>query len=222
MKLFSKTGEELDLSNFKYLTEGEDGKIYVDGKTVLKLYHFYLDYSRRLRRRIFDIIKDKSIPNIVRLDDYFYTNTSFFSRIFPFDAYTMDYISAENKKIIDFKKKDLIEIFKSLEQTLEILTDNRIVLHDVHPKNIIISENGITIIDIDRFYFMRLSSKKTIYKLNKLELLNCINSTILSEIKKDNPVTNFQLFTSDDNDSFFESTSHDIENEKFEKILTKK
>ncbi len=29
MKLFSKNGEELDLTNYKYLDKGEDGEIYI-------------------------------------------------------------------------------------------------------------------------------------------------------------------------------------------------
>ena len=220
MKLFSKNGEELDLTNYKYLDKGEDGEIYIDGNTALKLYYLHERHAQ-LTKKMFNILKNQKIPNIVKLHEYLYTNDRFFTRLFSFDAYTMDYINGKPKEFISFDKKIIIEMLKSLEQTLQLLTDCRIVLHDVHPKNLIITENGMTIIDLDRFYFLKLASKKTIYRLNKLELLNCINSTILKEVNKSGITTSIPLFTIDDNLSFLENTSKGMD-EKFEKILSLK
>jgi hypothetical protein len=221
MILYSKSKEKLDTSSFVYFDEGSCATVYKKNNTLLKVYGTGCNYRVIIERKLFNFLKEKNISNIVKLYDYYYYFPDFFSRLIAVDAYTMQLVSNDHTKFIDFNRTDIIDILKSLEETINILTDNRIIMYDVHPRNIITNKNGITIIDPDRFYFSMFSSKKKIYKLNKCELMGCLNKVFLKELAN---FDSFKLpsFIYDDSLSFFDNINNSLNTDEFQKILSLK
>lgn len=215
MALYSNTNEIVDTKEFTYFDKGNCAKVYSNGEILLKVYNHDCDYRFFLKKNMFDLLKKLNLPSIVKLHDYYFYFTDWFHKFLSMDAYTMDLVKGDNIPLLDYDRTHLIEALKDLEETLEILSDNHIVLWDVNPRNIIISSNGITIIDPDQFFKSRFHSKKRIYESNKKELINCLNSTLFLEtLKRENMVSTSFIINSK-NSSFIDDVSNSLHDDTF-------
>ena len=183
-KAGSKEGCALSSSNFMYYDKGNCSRIYKflsENDVLLKVYNYDFNVRFRLSKNMFEYLKESNLPCVVPLYDYFYlTSSLIFQLLGGMDAYSMKEVSGESMRFIDYDRKQLIEIMKCLEKTLIVLSKKKIILRDMHPKNVILTDNGLTIIDCDQF--MPSSSSESIcYSLNKINVLNCINRIIDSE-----------------------------------------
>lgn len=181
----SKDKFVLSTSNFEFFGKGNCSYIYksLSQKNVLlKVYNYDFNVRYRLSKGVFEFLKSSNLPSVVRLYDRFYlTNSFIFQLLGGLDAYSMKEVTGKSMRFIDYDRKQLIEIMKCLERTLISLSKNKIVLRDMHPGNVILTDNGLTIIDCDQFMPSN-SSQDSCYSLNKENVLNCINSIISSEL----------------------------------------
>lgn len=187
-KAGSKDGCALSGSNFMYYDKGKNSYIYKflsESDVLLKVYKYDYNVRFRLSKSMFEYLKGSNLPCVVPLYDYFYlTSSLIFQLLGGIDAYSMKEVTGESMRFIDYDKKQLIEIMKCLEKTLTVLSKKKIILCDMHPKNVILTDNGVTIIDCDQF--MPSSSSESIcYSSNKENVLNCIKRIIDSEIGYD-------------------------------------
>jgi tRNA A-37 threonylcarbamoyl transferase component Bud32 len=178
MILYSSNNKQLDSKNFKYLNSGNCSTVSKHGDIVLKIYKIDCKSIYRLNKSMFKQLKKLDDPNLVRLRNMYYHYKATAYKLSSIDAYTMDYIKLLPQRITDLDRQQLLELFLSLDETLRRLSENKIVLRDVHTKNIIINPDRIIILDPDMFYTLKTKSKSKIYSLNKNILLFAINSII--------------------------------------------
>lgn len=222
MAFYSENNEIFDCKDFTYFDEGMCSKVYRSGDVLFKCYNIDCNHRLRLQKKMFMIIKNLNAPNLVKLYDFFYMFNSAVLKLLCIDAYTMELVNDDKIKLIDCDRKFLIEILKELEETLNILCDNKVVLCDVHYKNIIINNNGITIIDPDQFYFSKFSSKREIYKLNKSEILRCLNNILISELMENDNCYVVSLITSHYNSSLIRDVISSLNGNTFRESIVKK
>ena len=178
MFLYSNEHEPLDVSGFKLINEGNCALIYTNGEIALKIYRFDCKYGNIMSKGMFELLKLLNIPGLVKLHKYYNNYNGLFSRIFPMDAYSMDFIQDEHTDITNCDREFLVFCLKKLEETLICLSDNNVFLHDVHCHNIIINDNGVTIVDPDKFWHSKNASWGNVYEHNKREMLYCLNHII--------------------------------------------
>ncbi len=182
----------LSSNNFSYYDNGCCSYIYKFIKQeniLLKVYNIDFPGRYRLSKTTFDLLKSAKIPNIVELYDRFYMENNPFFKFLGIDAYSMKEVLGERIKLIDYDRKHLIEIMKSFEETLKKISKMKIQLCDMHKDNIILTSNGITIIDCDQFLYS-FFSRNNFYEINKISALNCLNTIIRSEF----PLQSYNTF----------------------------
>lgn len=178
MILYSENNKQLDSRKFKYLDRGNCSVVSKNGNIVLKIYKIDCKSVYRLNKSMFKQLKKLDDPNLVRLRNMYYHYKTSAYKLSSIDAYTMDYIKLLPQRITDLDRQQLLELFLSLDETLRRLSEHKIVLRDVHTKNIIINPDRIIILDPDMFYNLKTKSKSKIYSLNKNIMLFVLNSMI--------------------------------------------
>ena len=182
VNLYNKYKELKEFQNFEYFKSGKCANIYKKDDILLKIYNSHCKSQYYLKKKVFNLLKELNISNIATLYEYYYLYDKM-NNFVPMDAYTMKYIENDNINILDQPKEYLIDTVRNLEDTCLKLADNRIKMHDVHANNVILNNNGPTLIDVDTYNLYKLSSFKKIYLNNKLELLNFLKSRIKKDIK---------------------------------------
>ena len=154
---------------------------------MLKVYNYDFNDRYRLSKGIFEYLKKADLPSVVDLYEYFYLTGSYILQFLGgIDAFSMQEITGDRVQFINYDRRQLIEIMKNLEQTLIALSKKKIILRDMHAGNIVLTDNGLTIIDCDQF-MPSSSSEKICYLENKKNTLDCINSIICSEFGSNVP-----------------------------------
>ena len=98
---------------------------------------------------------------------------------FNVDAYTAKYYSDNSLNVLFENKDYILDNFKELETLFEVFSENGICTDDVKRDNAVIGKDGIIIIDPDLFYTME-STKETILKINKNNLLQLYKSILIN------------------------------------------
>ena len=205
MILYSENNQTTNSQYFKYLDKGNCSTISKHGKIVLKIYNIDCKTMYRLRKPMFKQLKKLDDPNIVRLRNTYYHYKSAAYKLSSIDAYTMNYVEILPQKITELDRKQLLELSLSLEETLRRLSENKIVLRDVHLKNIVVNPDRIVILDPDMFYTLKTKSKSNIYRLNKNVLLFALNSIIEYETIEDEDRLIAPFFTNNIKQPFYEN-----------------
>lgn len=187
---YSSKDEILDTKNFTYFNSGRFSNVYKNDDILLKIYLSDVKYNSIISKKIFLLLKKYNIPNLVRLKDYYHAFSGKIEKMLPIDAYTMDYVKDKKVELLDMDKKYMNDITKMLEETLEELSKKHILIEDSHEGNILFTENGVTILDVDQFVRIPILTQKYIYQLNKEKVVKAINDTIKCEYY-DNENTGF-------------------------------
>lgn len=178
MILYSKDNKEIDTRSFRYIDSGNCSTVSKRGNIALKVYKYDCKSVFRLNKSMFKQLKKLDDPNLVRLRNIYYHYKASAYQFSSIDAYTMDYIKLLPQRITDLNRQQLLELFLSLDETLGRLSENKIILRDLHTKNIVINPDRIIILDPDMFYTLKTKSKSKIYTINKNIILFAINSMI--------------------------------------------
>lgn len=181
MGLYSSDNNLLKTQDFSYYASGKFSNIYKKDDILLKIYNIDCGYRYIISNKLFNFLKKKEIANLVKLFQSYHRYTDFYFKFLRADAYTMGYVNDKKIKLIDMDKEYLNDVLAMLEETLEELSENKILIEDSHRGNILFTEGGVTILDPDQFIIMKLLSKKSIYEHNKKKILFAINDTLLNE-----------------------------------------
>lgn len=187
MSLYSNNNNLLKTQDFSYYASGQFSNIYKNDDILLKIYKEDCGYRYIISNRMFNYLRKKEIPNLVKLYQSYHRFNGFFYKHLRADAYTMKYIKDKKIQLIDMDKGYLCDILGMLEETLGELSENKILIEDSHKGNILFTEGKVTILDPDQFIICKLLSKKCVYQHNKKKLLYAINDTLVHE----------KLFTTD-------------------------
>lgn len=180
MGYYNKNKEEFDLTGFNYYSSGVCANVYTNNEIAFKVYKQDCKYRLYLSKKIFTILKGIKTAGLVELIDYYHEDDS---RFLPMDAYSMKFVKGKDVDILHADKEYLNDCLEQLDETINKLSERKIVMFDAHSDNILFKENGPTIIDPDQFYHAAFISKKEIYEKNKIRILEYFMSTIMDNMK---------------------------------------
>ena len=184
MILYSHKNPVIDSSRLEFFDEGGCAEVFFYYNLFLKIYKPNCDNHLKIKKYIFELLKVIDAPNIVKLIDCYFNIEEVSSRI---AAYTMNPVNGKKIDLMKCERNHLIELFKNLEVTLKLLSKYEIILDDLHKKNIIFTDDCITILDPDLFFKKNIFYNCDSYRLNKLKLIDFLNSYIyLQFLRTDN------------------------------------
>ena len=100
-------------------------------------------------------------------------------------AYKMNNIKRDNTKLLNSNMDYFINNIKIIMDSLKILSNNYIISYDLHNRNLIINNEGMTVIDCDLYKHDTSYSKESIYRHNIDELKRTIFEELHEEMRKD-------------------------------------
>ena len=161
-----KKRHSLDTDNF--IGEGEYGRVYLTSNNkCLKI--FKESISRKNKKSFdedaFNIIRKLKPKNIYTLGDLYYNRT--LTRIL---GYLSEYYAKEDIDILTMPVDYTFDSLCSLYDSFCLLSEHNICVNDACPQNVILNNNGITIIDTDFYYIDTNSNKSAIQKSNIYDL----------------------------------------------------
>ena len=223
MIYYSLNKKILDTDKYSKFDHGGNSTIYknIGSDILFKVYKFDINYRYHMRKKNFEMLKEKNIPNLVKLMDYYFQFDQKINSILPMDAYTMKMVKGKKIDLIDMDRNYMKNILEQLEETLKCLSNEKILIGDAHKDNIIFNENGVTLIDLDQFIKMGLYSKKGIYDANKSSLMHIITMKILMEFRKKNPNLSLPFFWSKEDTSLYDDCEFLLEEENVEDSVKK-
>lgn len=179
---------KFNMNEFKFLDSGGCASVYDNNILIFKRYHKGTPNNLKLRKDVFNILKQIKSANFIKLYNSYYVEYNYKRINFNdeyLDAYTAEYYQKENIIPALINKDYLLENLKKLDDLFELLSDNRIETNDVRVQNTILTKESIVIIDPD-FFEIHRNSKKEIRIWNKARLLNLVRDLLLKiELFKD-------------------------------------
>ncbi len=128
-------------------------------------------------------------------------------------AYKMNNIKRDNTKLLNSNMDYFINNIKIIMDSLKILSNNYIISYDLHNRNLIINNEGMTVIDCDLYKHDTSYSKESIYRHNIDELKRTIFEELHEEMRKDILLSLFknhkliELFKENDLDNILDLVS---------------
>jgi len=167
---------EFDLSN--RIGNGWCGEVYqYESELVLKKYRDLCHKRLRLKKDVYDIVKDINSPHIVEINELLFKKKredSIFSVLglenVAVDAYTCKYIKADAIDILNTPTEYLIHNMNELSKLFTELSRHGVRVEDLKASNTIIQEDKIVLIDFDLFHKVLMTNKR-LDRLNQLDLL---------------------------------------------------
>ncbi len=95
---------------------------------------------------VLSLIKDLELSHFYIIYDFLFNKTG------KFNGYTMKYYPGKTIDILTMPTSYTLDNFSSIYNSILKLTDNGIVVSDLHSGNVITDENNITVIDADLYY----------------------------------------------------------------------
>lgn len=190
MAYYNRNGKILRIKRkgMEYLNSGECASVYHNNEIIFKEYFSETPADCRLKPRIFDILKDIDDEHFMKLLEI-YSDMNLLeliqyktnARNFSVDAYTAIYYNDDSVNVLYESTDYILDNFRELERLFDIFTNNSIITDDVKRENVILSHNGIIIIDPDIFDISS-SRNQDIQTANKKELLNLFRSICVSDV----------------------------------------
>ena len=142
--LYDENGNKISF-NGETLSKGFLGEVYkLDDNTCLK----YISNS------LTDIDVIKEIVSL-DLESFYKIYQIFYNRFGEIGGYTMKYYREEKIDILALPVEYALDNFSKIIKDSKKLTDKYIVMGDLHPGNVIMDKNNITVIDADNYYFTK-------------------------------------------------------------------
>lgn len=156
----------LDTDNF--IDEGEYGRVYLTSNNkCLKIFKQSISRKDKMSfdEDVFNIIRKLKPKNIYTLGDLYYNKS--LTRIL---GYLSEYYSKEDINILTMPVDYTFDNLYSLYDSFVLLSEYNIRISDACPQNVILNNNGITIVDTDFYYIDTNSNKSAIKKSNIYDL----------------------------------------------------
>lgn len=176
--------EEIELSR---LDSGNCGSIDYNDDMIFKKYHSFAGSFYRLKPEMFDFFKTVNNPHFIEFYEiYCEMNPQQLSQYlsgdysFRVDAYTAKYYPDNSIKVLFEKKDYLLDNFREIEKLFNEFANDGVIVNDLKRDNVLLSKDGIIIIDPDSYYFSD-EKTSTIAIENKRELLYLFKSICLTE-----------------------------------------
>ena len=170
----------LDTDNF--IDEGEYGRVYLtsDNK-CLKIFKQSISRKDKMSfdEDVFNIIRKLKPKNIYTLGDLYYNKS--LTRIL---GYLSEYYSKEDINILTMPVDYTFDNLCSLYDSFVLLSEYNIRISDTCPQNVILNNNGITIIDTDFYYIDANSNKLAIKKSNIYDLGELFSWIYMNSLKE--------------------------------------
>lgn len=176
-----KKRHNLDTDNF--IGEGSYGRVYLtsDNK-CLKIFKESISRKDKMSfdEDAFNIIRELKPKNIYTLGDLYYNKS--LTRIL---GYLSEYYSKEDINVLTMPVDYTFDSLCSIYNSFVLLSEHNIWVSDVGQQNVILNNNGITIIDTD-FYYINTYRNKSVIKQSNMyalrELFTCIYINSLTEV----------------------------------------
>lgn len=208
---YNRKGQILEMKRkLQYLAEGNCGSIYHDNEIIFKQYRDDIHSSCKLTPKMFDILKNINSDHLVKLYEiYSKINLLDLNKIkylelqgvknrnFIVDAYTAQYYSDNTVDVLNESTDYILDNFNEIEKLINLFTKRSILTSDLRRDNVILSHNGIIIIDPDTYRISPLN-KQSICLENKQNLLTLFSSICGNCLKDDeNRIANIQKIVLD-------------------------
>ena len=128
-------------------------------------------------------------------------------------AYKMNNIKKDNTKLLNSNMDYFINNIKIIMDSLKILSNNYIISYDLHNRNLIINNEGMTVIDCDLYKHDTTYTKESIYRHNIEILKRTIYEELHEEMRNDIVLSLFkkhkliELFKENDLDNILDLVS---------------
>lgn len=176
-----KKRHNLNINNF--IGEGSYGRVYLtNDNKCLKIFKESISRKDKMSfdEDTFNIIRELKPKNIYALGDLYYNKS--LTRIL---GYLSEYCAKEDINILTMPVDYTFDSLCSLYDSFVLLSEHNIRVSDTNSQNVILSNNGITIIDTD-FYYIDINSNKSAIKKSNIydlgELFACIYINSLKEV----------------------------------------
>lgn len=170
----------LDTDNF--IDEGEYGRVYLTSNNkCLKIFKQSISRKDKMSfdEDVFNIIRKLKPKNIYTLGDLYYNKS--LTRIL---GYLSEYYSKEDINILTMPVDYTFDNLYSLYDSFVLLSEYNIRISDTCPQNVILNNNGITIIDTDFYYIDANSNKLAIKKSNIYDLGELFSWIYMNSLKE--------------------------------------
>ena len=149
MKYISDKGKIYDVKedSLTYLDHGLTANIYfMEDKRLLKRYYAYTSKLVKLDEDIFTLLKELNNPNIVKIHEMLFDEPSLYKT-----GYIMDYIKPDNVDYLTNISSIFLEHIHEIEKVVDRLSKERVRVMDLKNSNVVITNNGMIIIDPDKY-----------------------------------------------------------------------
>lgn len=185
MILYNKKGNIVEFDGYEYLNEGAKARVFRKGNEVIKVYKSDTRQPFFLGTKMFEAIKKLNNPHVVKLLDYYYLYNGWYLKLAPVDAYTMEFVQDDNLTIIDESRDYILRMADMLDETVEVLTANKILIRDPNHDNIIFNKDRPILLDVDTYEFHKLAPHNKLKLYNQDAILAFFRTTMADEYKKD-------------------------------------
>ncbi len=170
MKYYDCSGVEHEFDLSDNIGHGWCGDVYrYDSEWVLKKYRDFCSGRLRLKKDIYDIVKELDSKYIVEFKDLLFKDKDAKAKT-PIDGYTCRYVRPEMVDILSMPTDYLTDNIDEISKVFAELSNRGVRVSDLKGSNVIIQNDKIVLIDIDLFHRVR-TGKKKLNRLNQLDLL---------------------------------------------------
>lgn len=188
MIYYTKDGNSINYDCNNSIVSGTQGSIYrISSSVCLKEYKednkinsIFDDSGTKFNQEMFDYFKDNyKGSNMGELYDLLYDK-----KLVTVLGYTMKYYQEMVDNILNIPVDYILDNFSMIYDLVIRLTDECIRIVDLHCGNIINTDNGMVIIDYDKYYIDRDSTGDTIRYINKSALMSTFIGIFKNNLSK--------------------------------------
>lgn len=182
MIAYTEDKKRHSLNTDNFIDEGEYGRVYLtSGNKCLKIFKQSISRKDKMSfdEDAFNIIRELKPKNIYTLGDLYYNRT--LTRIL---GYLSEYYSKEDINILTMPVDYTFDSICSLYDSFILLSEHNIHVSDACPQNVILNNEGITIVDTDFYYIDTNSNKSAIKKSNIYDLGELFSWIYMNSLKE--------------------------------------
>ena len=158
---------------------GSLGKIFlIDESTCLKM------FNENEYEIIIANYEELVLLNSLKLNNFYEIYNFLFDENSEFLGYTMKFYQRSDIDILTMPTAFTLDNFHQICDSTMIISQNGITIHDLHNENVIMSENTITIVDGDAYYFNHILTDSQLINKNMQEIGNLLSSLYYHALKK--------------------------------------
>ena len=189
MVLYDYEGNEHEFDLSDKIGNGFCGEVYrYDSEFVLKKYRESCPNCLKLKRNIYEAIKEINSPHVVEIINLLYTNKIgnsnsplFGLRNKSISGYMCKYIKPDKIDILSIPTEYLLYNINELNKVFTEFSNRNIRAIDVKVENVVMQNDKIVLIDLDLFRKGMLRDKR-IERLNQIDLLHLFRDMVSDSI----------------------------------------